>query len=75
MLHKIQILKDNLKFQKQASLLVFCLIFLFYDHPSKSSGCPFSKAKQKSAKVVKFMAMLLNLYPHTVSEKSWLKTI
>ena len=34
--------------------------------PSKSSGCPFSEAKRKAAKVVKFVAMWLNLYPHTV---------
>ena len=64
--HKIQIKKDNSKFQKQASLLVFCLLFLFSDHPSKSNGCPISEAKRKATKVVKFIAMWLNLYPHTV---------
>ena len=58
--------KDDSKFQKQAPLLVFCLIFLFSDQPSKSSGCPFSEAKRKAAKVVKFVAMWLNLFPHTV---------
>ena len=58
--------KDNSKFQKQAPLLVFCQIFLFSDQPSKSSGYPFSKAKGKAAKVVKFVAMWLNLNPHTV---------
>ena len=66
--------KDNSKFQKQATLLVFCLIFLFSDQPSKSSGCPFSEAKQKSAKVVKFMAMWLNLYLHTVHILDFLET-
>ena len=48
--HKIQMKKDNSKFQKQASLLVFCLIFLFSDQPSKSSSCPFIKAKRKRPK-------------------------
>ena len=67
--------KDNSKFQKQAPLLVFCLIFLFSDQPSKSSGCPFSKAKGKAAKVVKFVAMWLNLYPHTVNHNFFLKKI
>ena len=58
--------KDNSKYKKEASLLVFCLIFLFSDQPSKGSSCPFSEAKRKAAKVVKFMAMWLNLYPRTV---------
>ena len=66
--------KDNSKFQKQAPLLVFCLTFLFSDQPSKSSGCPFSEAKRKAAKVVKFVAMWLNLYPHTV-RKSEINTL
>ena len=61
--------KDNSKFQKQAPILAFCLIFLFSDQPSKSSGCPLSKAKRKAAKVVKFVAMWLNLNPHTVALK------
>ena len=64
--HKMQMKKDNSKFWNHASLLVFCLIFLFSDQPSKGSGCPFSKAKRKAVKVVKFMAMWLNLYPRTV---------
>ena len=44
-------------------------MFLFSDQPSKGSGCPFSEAKQKATKVVKFMAMWLNLYPRTVPRK------
>ena len=58
--------KDNSKIQKQASLLVFCVIFLFSNHPSKSTGSPFMEADPKGVKVVNFVAMWLNLYPHTV---------
>ena len=65
--HKIQMKKDNSKIQKQASLLVFCVIFLFSNHPSKSTGSPFTEADPKGVKVVNFVAKRLNLYPHTVS--------
>ena len=64
--HKIQTLEDNSKFQKQASLLVFCLIFLFYNHPSKNTSCPLREAEVKAVKVVNFVAMWLDLYPRTV---------
>ena len=64
--HKIQMKKDNSKIQKQASLLVFCVIFLFSNHPSKSTGSPFREADSKGVKVVNFVAKWLNLYPHTV---------
>ena len=64
--HKIQMKKDNSKIQKQASLLVFCVIFLFSNHPSKSTGSPFMEAHPKGVKVVNFVAKRLNLYPHTV---------
>ena len=60
--------KDNSKIQKQASLLVFCVIFLFSNHPSKSTGSPFTEADPKGVKVVSFVAKRLNLYPHTVQE-------
>ena len=46
--------------------MVFCLIFLFSHHPSKITGSPFKEADPKGVKVVKFVAMWLNLYPHTV---------
>ena len=64
--HKIQVRKDNSKFQKQASLLVFCQIFLFSDYPSKITGSPLRDAEVKAVKVVNFVAMWLNLYPYTV---------
>ena len=46
--------------------MVFCLIFLFYNHPSKNTGSPLREAEVKAVKVVNFVAMWLNLYPHTV---------
>ena len=58
--------KDSSKIQKQASLLVFCLIFLFSNHPSNNTGSPLKEAKGKAVKVVNFVAMWLNLYPRTV---------
>ena len=64
--HKIKTLEDNSKFQKQASLLVFCEVFLFSNNPSKSTGSPLRDAELKAVKVVNFVAMWLNLYPHTV---------
>ena len=47
--------------------MVRCLVFLFSDHPSKSIGSPFREADLKAVKVVNFVAMRLNLYPHTVT--------
>ena len=58
--------KDNSKFQKQASLLVFWLQFVFSNNHSKSTGSPLREAEVKAVKVVNFVAMWLNLYPHTV---------
>ena len=46
--------------------MVFCLIFLFYNHPSKNTSSPLKEAEAKAVKVVNFVAMWLNLYPHTV---------
>ena len=64
--HKIPMKKDNSKFQKQASLLVFWLQFVFSNNHSKSTGSPLREAEVKAVKVVNFVAMWLNLYPHTV---------
>ena len=64
--HRIQISRDITKFQKQPTLLVYCLKYFFSDIPSKSTGCPFREAERKAVKVVNFVAMWLNLYPHTV---------
>ena len=64
--HKIQMKKDNSKFQKQSSSFRFCLYFWFSDHRSKSNARPLREADSKAGKVVKFVAMWLNLYPHTV---------
>ena len=46
--------------------MVFCLIFLFSNHPSKYTGSPLREAEVKAVKVVNFVAMWLNLNPHTV---------
>ena len=46
--------------------MVFCLIILFSNHPSKSTGGPFKEGDSKGVKVGNFVAMWLNLYPHTV---------
>ena len=46
--------------------MVFCLIFLFSNHPSKYTGSPLREAEVKAVKVVNFVAMWLNLYPHTM---------
>ena len=64
--HKIPMKKDNSKFQKQASLLVFWLQFVFSNNHSKSTGSPLREAEVKAVKVVNFVAMWLNLYPRTV---------
>ena len=49
--------------------MVRCLVFLFSDHPSKSIGSPFREADLEAVKVVNFVAMWLNLYPHTVTKE------
>ena len=64
--HIIQMEKDNSKFQKQSSSFRYYLDFWFADHPSKNTGSPLREAEVKAVKVVNFVAMWLNLYPHTV---------
>ena len=48
--------------------MVFWLEFLFSNNPSKSTGSPLREAEVKAVKVVNFVAMWLNLYPHTVNQ-------
>ena len=67
--HKIQKKRDNWNFQKQASLLVFWLQFVFSNNHSKSTGSPLREAEVKAVKVVNFVAMWLNLYPRTVTNQ------
>ena len=59
--------KDNSKFQKQSSSFRYYLDFSFADLPSKSNARPLREADSKAGKVVNFVAMWLNLYPHTVN--------
>ena len=39
---------------------------MFSNNHSKSTGSPLREAEVKAVKVVNFVAMWLNLYPHTV---------
>ena len=68
--HRIQISRDMTKFQRQPTLLVDCPNCLFSYVLSKSTGRPFREAERKAVKVVNFVAMWLNLYPHTVFDET-----
>ena len=64
--HKIQMIKDNSKFQKHGTWFITWLHFLFFNLSSKPHGCPLKEADLETVKVVNFATKWLNLYPHTV---------
>ena len=64
--HKIQMIKDNSKFQKHGTWFITWLHFLFFNLSSKTHGCPLKEADLETVKVVNFATKWLNLYPHTV---------
>ena len=73
--HKIQMKKDNSKFQKHGTWFITWLHFLFFNLSSKPHGCPLKEADLETVKVVNFATKWLNLYPHTVVHwRFWKKT-
>ena len=64
--HKIQMIKDNSKFQKHGTWFITWLHFLFFNLSSKPHGCPLKEADLETVKVVNFATKWLNLYPRTV---------
>ena len=64
--HKIQMIKDNSKFQKHGTWFINWLHFLFFNLSSKPHSCPLKEANLETVKVVNFATKWLNLYPHTV---------
>ena len=67
--HKIQMIKDNSKFQKHGTWFITWLHFLFFNLSSKPHGCPLKEADLETVKVVNFATKWLNLYPHTVMKR------
>ena len=67
--HKIQMIKDNSKFQKHGTWFITWLHFLFFNLSSKPHGCLLKEADLETVKVVNFATKRLNLYPHTVPTK------